>query len=1042
MAGGDVCDGNIDGDAWFNYYDNCPYIKQDVLRDSDGDGAGDECDACDDPLANAIINRNNWTAYGCTYCADGPDNDGYWTNCDAYKYMINGPDCNDNIASIHPGAVELCNNVDDDCDGAADEGLGYLFYRDMDNDGYSTGLTTATCGTPPEGYRLASELNATLGDCADDDAAVHPGAAEVCNLIDDNCNGAVDEGYMTWYFPDQDNDGHSNEGQAERTCTPLPGFKPIWDLILPLGDCNDNDPNNWSSCASCSDRDWDGYFSGCDAFTTLAGPDCLDVDSDLGRAVHRGAAEVCNLQDDDCDGQVDNGVGLFQDLDGDGYGNPNVSICEPTGHGSVEGYVSNNLDCNDQTMAINPAANEVCNTVDDNCDGQVDEGEQSLFYKDADSDGYSDGTIEKNCSPPDMPPPGFKAPKDLIMFSGDCEDENAAMHPGAVEVCNGINDDCDMELDEGLGDAYYRDEDLDGYSDGTSITSCRAPTYGHWKLAQDLVSTSGDCNDLNAAMSPGANELCNGYDDNCNSQADENLVRACYNGDPLTRGIGACRDGVQACIDGAYGACTGEIKPVAELCDGLDNNCDGSTDNNILPFPAYNQRGVCAGSLMVCTGAGGWQEPNYALIPGYEAVEASCDSLDNDCDGTVDAGLVRPTTCGAGACAGNTGAEACVNGVWANNTCDPFEGAAPETCDNIDNDCNGTVDDGIAPVATACGTGECSGTGVLVCQAGAMIDTCTPGIPAPDDAICDGRDSDCDGLYDENYLSLPTTCGIGACLAAGSTSCVIGEVVNVCTPLPPAPNDAVCDGIDSDCDGTADEDYVATATACGIGACASAGLVVCQSGSTVNTCTPGIPTVEVCDGVDNNCNALTDEGFNRDGDMLADCFDTCPDDPNNDADADGICGNVDNCPMAANVDQSDVDGDGTGNACDACDNRPITGAVLASADTLWPPDHRMVPVAINASALATHNPDTQLGITTVGIAEYSRKASSATAGENIYDENNFEPDYAINGNLTVDLRSERAGASTGRTYTITVRAADCSGSYDFTTQVEVPHDQR
>ena len=146
--------------------------------------------------------------------------------------------------------------------------------------------------------------------------------------------------------------------------------------------------------------------------------------------------------------------------------------------------------------------------------------------------------------------------------------------------------------------------------------------------------------------------------------------------------------------------------------------------------------------------------------------------------------------------------------------------------------------------------------------------------------------------------------------------------------------------------------------------------------------------------------------------------------------------------LKKNADQADVDGDSTGNACDACDNRPIAGSIVPSVDTLWPPDHRMVTLTMNASSLVTHNPDTQFSITTVGIAEYSTKASSATAGENIYDENNFEPDYAINGGLGLDLRSERAGASTGRTYTITVKAADCSGAYTFAAQVEVPHDQR
>jgi hypothetical protein len=101
----------------------------------------------------------------------------------------------------------------------------------------------------------------------------------------------------------------------------------------------------------------------------------------------------------------------------------------------------------------------------------------------------------------------------------------------------------------------------------------------------------------------------------------------------------------------------------------------------------------------------------------------------------------------------------------------------------------------------------------------------------------------------------------------------------------------------------------------------------------------------------------------------------------------------------------------------------------------------MIPVTINAASLIAHNPNAQIRITSVGIAEYSSKRSGKVAGENIYDTNNFEPDYEIMGDLTLNLRSERAGASQGRTYTITVTASDCSGSYNFVTQVEVPHDQ-
>ncbi len=180
-----------------------------------------------------------------------------------------------------------------------------------------------------------------------------------------------------------------------------------------------------------------------------------------------------------------------------------------------------------------------------------------------------------------------------------------------------------------------------------------------------------------------------------------------------------------------------------------------------------------------------------------------------------------------------------------------------------------------------------------------------------------------------------------------------------------------------------------------------------------------------------------------DGDGLTDGeeVDLGTDPLNPDTDGDNVIDYSDNCPVEANTDQADVDDDGIGNVCDPCDNRPIEGGLSPSTDTLWPPDHEMVPISISSASLITRNPDTQISISSVGISEYSKKSSGGSTNENIYDENSFEPDYEITGDLTVNLRSERVGKAQGRTYTINVTATDCSGSYDLRTQVEVPHNQ-
>lgn len=207
--------------------------------------------------------------------------------------------------------------------------------------------------------------------------------------------------------------------------------------------------------------------------------------------------------------------------------------------------------------------------------------------------------------------------------------------------------------------------------------------------------------------------------------------------------------------------------------------------------------------------------------------DSDCDRVDDDCNGAPDdAYLATPTTCGVGVCTGNSGLLTCQGGVEV-DTCDPLAGAAASdaTCDSVDDDCSGTSDEDYLPTATTCGVGACAGnSGLLTCQGGAEVDSCDPlAGAAADDATCDNIDEDCSGTADDDYRPTVTTCGVGACERTGTSACQGGSVIDSCTPGPPlASNDPSCDGVDDDCDAFSDEDAVCpAASVCEVAACSS-----------------------------------------------------------------------------------------------------------------------------------------------------------------------------------------------------------------------------
>ena len=551
----DDCDGTVDPEdsigcvVWW--------------KDEDGDGSGGEISAC--------------------ICEGLPG------------FSQASGDCDDDNPGISPAVPEVCNGLDDDCDGEVDEpdAVGCVSaWLDEDGDGWGGPDNDCVCD-PVAPFALKG------GDCDDQQAGVNPGAQEVCNGLDDDCDGSTDEpsaaGCVTAWL-DEDGDGW---GGPQEVCL----CEPIAPYVTQGGDCDDSHAG-----------------------------------------VNPGAPEACNGLDDDCDGLVDepSAVGCvtaWLDGDGDGWGGPQETcLCEPTAP-----YVTQGGDCDDQQAGVNPGAPEACNGLDDDCDGLTDEGAAigcNPAWLDGDGDGWGGSEVVCICV----------AVAPYVLLSGDCDDSQAGINPASPEVCNGLDDDCDGLVDEALAVGcvtVWLDEDGDGWGGPEGACLC-AP-------AAPYLVQGGDCNDQRADIFPGAPEICDGLDQDCDGMeggcdldndgwCEGTVPNNCTPGTNsyvLCLGIAAnlmltwCPEGFGDCDDDESAAHPG----AEEICDQVDNDCNGEVDEVF----DMDGDGWCAGVANACCPNGGgdcndnspWFNPGMVDIPDPGLLDMNCDGLDGDISDAV-----------------------------------------------------------------------------------------------------------------------------------------------------------------------------------------------------------------------------------------------------------------------------------------------------------------------------------------------------------------------------------------------------------------------
>ncbi len=649
-------------------------------------------------------------------------------------------DCADDDPERHPGATERCSFRDEDCDGQTDEGF------DVDGDGYKV----------------------CEGDCDDGDPAVYPGAEPVCgDGIDQTCEVAPGQPFDD-PCPETDLDGDGFPGReaggADCEDWDAGRFPGARDLC---GDGVDQDCDDEDRRCPFGDEDGDGEPS-----VATGGGDCDDEDP----LVYPGAPERCgDGVDQDCDG-------LDASCDGDGDG---------------DGYLPGSGDCDDDDGRRHPGVPELCNGADDDCDGLVDEGNPlTLAGEEAHPPRCYTGSQPTRhvgaCEDGYLVCTRVVAVRPTLYCTGDRLPE--------AETCTneGADDDCNHVADDVPGRGDMCDTGQPG--------NCLA---GTWQCRSGELFCQPDREPMEDLACDGVDADCDGVADPDEVLAAWH-TRSCFESHALP-GVGRCRAGLESCcvgIEGCrasnYGECRGQVLPRTERCnnEGEDDDCNGerddvagrgdSCDSGALGACAAGRK-ECHGGLLVC---------DQVVFPQNEV----CNSVDDDCNGQTDETDPRLgdycNTGRPGPCAG--GRRVCTGGRLR---CQQTMAGEPETCDGVDNDCDGPVDEGFQGEGDDCDVpgrpaGRCR-RGERICVNGSL--GCRPlySDTPNGDADCDGVDDDCDERVDEDWQVVWCDTGLLGICRGGDRVCLPGGQTQ-CRQRWQAGTE-VCDNErDDDCDGLTD----------------------------------------------------------------------------------------------------------------------------------------------------------------------------------------------------------------------------------------------